>query len=152
MEATDLAILAGVGLAYAMVSGRLGKTVVTSAIVFLTAGIVLGDAVLGWFTIGPSGATLRLIAESTLALVLFTDASRIDLRTLRRELAFPVRLLGIGLPLTIVAGVGAALLDPARPDASWRRRCWPSRWLPRTPRSVQPWFRTSGSRRASVRA
>lgn len=110
MEATDLAILAGVGLVYAVVSGRLAGTVVSSAIVFLTAGIVLGDAVLGWFTILPSGATLRLIAESTLALVLFTDASRINLRTLRRELAVPVRLLGIGLPLTIVAGVGAALL------------------------------------------
>jgi sodium/hydrogen antiporter len=110
VEATDLAILAGVGLAYALVSGRLAQTVVTSAMVFLTAGIVLGDAVLGWFTIGPSGATLRLIAESTLALVLFTDASQIDLRTLRRELAVPVRLLSIGLPLTIVAGVGAALL------------------------------------------
>ena len=110
MEATDLAILAAVGLIYAVVSGRLGRTIFTSAIVFLTAGIVLGNAFLGWFTIGPSGGTLRLIAESTLALVLFTDASRIDLRRLRRELAVPVRLLAIGLPLTIVAGVGAALL------------------------------------------
>jgi len=110
VEATDLAILAGVGLAYALVSRRLARTIVTSAMVFLAAGIVLGDGVLGWFTVGPSGATLRLIAESTLALVLFTDASRIDLRTLRRELAVPVRLLGIGLPLTIAAGVGAALL------------------------------------------
>ncbi|HKO32622.1 MAG TPA: cation:proton antiporter [Candidatus Limnocylindria bacterium] len=112
MEAADLAILGAVGLAYAIVSRRLGRTIVTSAMVFLTAGIVLGDAVLGWFTVGPSGATLRLIAESTLALVLFTDASRIDLRTLRRELAVPVRLLGIGLPLTIAAGVAAALLTP----------------------------------------
>ena len=110
MEATDLAILAAVGLAYALVSGRLARTIVTSAMAFLTAGIVLGDAVLGWFTIGPSGATMRLIAESTLALVLFTDASRIDLRTLRRELAVPARLLSIGLPLTIASGVGAALL------------------------------------------
>jgi NhaP-type Na+/H+ or K+/H+ antiporter len=110
VEATDLAILAVVGLGYAVVSGRLGRTIVSSAIVFLTAGIVLGDAVLGSFTIGPSGARLRLIAEATLALVLFTDASRIDLRTLRRELAVPVRLLAIGLPLTIAAGVAAALL------------------------------------------
>jgi len=110
VEATDLAIVAGVGLVYALVSRRLGRTILTSAMVFLTAGIVLGGGVLGWFTVGASGATLRLIAESTLALVLFTDASRIDLRTLRRELAVPVRLLGIGLPLTIVAGVAAALL------------------------------------------
>ena len=110
MEATDLAILAAVGLVYVIVSARLARTILTSAIVFLTAGIVLGSAALGLFTIGPNAATLRLIAEATLALVLFTDASRVDLRTLRRELAVPVRLLVIGLPLTIVAGVAAALV------------------------------------------
>ena len=47
----------------------------------------------------------------TLTLVLFADASRIDLRALRREYSCPLRLLGIGLPLTIAAGwaVGAGL-------------------------------------------
>ncbi len=78
----------------------------TSAIFFLTAGILLGDAVLGWFSVEADGAVLRLIAETTLALVLFADASRINLRVLARELAVPARLLGIGLPLTIVAGIG----------------------------------------------
>jgi NhaP-type Na+/H+ or K+/H+ antiporter len=53
---------------------------------------------------------LRLIAETTLALVLFADASRINIGLLRREIAVPARLLGIGLPLTIVAGAAAALL------------------------------------------
>jgi sodium/hydrogen antiporter len=110
VEATDLALLAAVGLVYAIVSGRLGRTILTPAIVFLTAGIVLGDAVLGWFTIAPSGTALRLIAETTLALVLFTDAARVDVRALRRELAVPARLLGIGLPLTIAAGLAAALV------------------------------------------
>ena len=49
--------------------------------------------------------------------VLFTDASRIDLRALRREYSVPARLLGIGLPLTIVAGtlVGGLVL----PTVSW---------------------------------
>ena len=40
--------------------------------------------------------------------MLFADASRIDLRLLRREIGIPVRLLGIGLPLTIVAGTVVA--------------------------------------------
>ncbi len=110
MGAIDLAILAGVGLAYALISGRLSRTIFTSAIVFLSAGLVLGDAGLGWFSFGGDSSVLRLIAEATLALVLFADASTIDLRTLRRELAVPLRLLGIGLPLTIVAGVAAALV------------------------------------------
>jgi NhaP-type Na+/H+ or K+/H+ antiporter len=58
----------------------------------------------------PDGAALRLIAETTLALVLFADASRINLRLLRREIAIPARLLGIGLPLTIIGGAITALM------------------------------------------
>ena len=48
------------------------------------------------------------MAEATLALVLFSDASRIDLGALRREVSVPLRLLGIGLPLTIALGALAA--------------------------------------------
>ncbi len=110
MEALDLTILAVVGMLYAAVSARLGRTVLTSAIFFLSAGILLGDAVLGWFVIEADGAALRLIAETTLALVLFADASQINLRLLRLEIAVPARLLGIGLPLTIIAGAAVALL------------------------------------------
>ena len=51
---------------------------------------------------------MRTLAEATLVVVLFTDASRIDLRVLRREYSVPARLLGVGLPLTIVAGALAA--------------------------------------------
>ena len=104
MEALDLTILAAAGMAYAVLSARLGRTVLTPAIFFLSAGILLGDAVLGWFSVQASGASLRLIAETTLALVLFADASRINIRLLTREIAVPARLLGIGLPLTILAG------------------------------------------------
>ena len=110
MEAIDLTILAAAGMVYAVASARLGRTILTPAIFFLSTGILLGDAVLGWFTVEASGAALRLIAETTLALVLFADASRINLRLLTREIAVPARLLGIGLPLTILAGIGVALL------------------------------------------
>jgi sodium/hydrogen antiporter len=110
MEAIDLTILAAVGMAYAVASRALGRTVLTPAIFFLSFGILFGDAVLGWFAVEADGAALRLIAETTLALVLFADASRINLRLLRREIAVPARLLGIGLPLTIVAGTAAAYL------------------------------------------
>ena len=110
MEALDLTILATVGMLYAVLSARLGQTVLTPGIFFLSTGILLGDALLGWFVVEPDGAALRLIAETTLALVLFADASRINLRLLWREIAVPARLLGIGLPLTIVAGIAVALL------------------------------------------
>ena len=51
---------------------------------------------------------MRTLAEATLALVLFSDASRINLGELRRGANVPVRLLGIGLPLTILLGALAA--------------------------------------------
>ena len=41
--------------------------------------------------------------------MLFSDASRIDLAALRREYVVPLRLLAIGLPLTIVAGALAGV-------------------------------------------
>jgi hypothetical protein len=50
------------------------------------------------------GEPVKLLAEATLTLVLFADASRISFPALRSEFAVPARLLGIGLPLTIVAG------------------------------------------------
>jgi sodium/hydrogen antiporter len=108
VEALDLTILAAVGMMYAVASGVLGRTILTPAIFFLSTGILLGDAALGWFVVDANGAALRVIAETTLALVLFADASRINLRLLQRELAVPSRLLGVGLPLTIVAGTAAA--------------------------------------------
>ena len=71
----------------------------------------MGGKGLGWIDIGPSSEQVRILAELTLTLVLFADASRIDLPALRREYSLPARLLGIGLPLTIAAGwaVGAGL-------------------------------------------
>ena len=104
-----LAVVAVVTLGYAGVSRRLQGTVVTAPIVFAGAGLVLGSDVLGLVELEPTGHTVKLLAEATLALVLFSDASRIDVGALRREAAVPVRLLGIGLPLTIVAGVLVAV-------------------------------------------
>jgi NhaP-type Na+/H+ or K+/H+ antiporter len=104
-----LATVAGVVLVYALVSRRLDSTPITAAIFFLSAGLLFGSKGLGWIDIAPRGETVRLLAELTLTLVLFADASRIDLAALRREYVVPARLLGIGLPLTIVAGCVVAL-------------------------------------------
>jgi hypothetical protein len=57
-----------------------------------------------------------VLAEATLALGLFSDAARIDLRAQRDGYALPARLLAIGLPLTIVAGTAVALI--VLPDLS----------------------------------
>ena len=79
-----------------------------AGMVFVTAGLLLGPQVLGELDLDSSGGTVRTLAEATLALVLFCDASRIDLRELRVEANVPVRLLAVGLPLTIALGAVAA--------------------------------------------
>ena len=109
----QLAAVAAVLLAFAAVSGRLEGTWLTAPMVFTGAGLVLGVEALGIVDPDAEGSTVKVLAEATLAVVLFSDASRIDLRALRRELGVPTRLLGIGLPLTILAGflVAVVLLD-----------------------------------------
>jgi NhaP-type Na+/H+ or K+/H+ antiporter len=95
-------------LAVAAVSRRLAGTPITPAIVFVSIGLLVGPKFLDTVDIPSTSATVRALAEATLAFVLFSDASRIDLGQLRRGLSLPVRLLGIGLPLTIAFGALAA--------------------------------------------
>jgi NhaP-type Na+/H+ or K+/H+ antiporter len=97
-------------LAFAAVSARLDGSPLTAPMVFTAVGLLVGTDALGLVDPGLSGEPVKLLAEATLALVLFGDASRIDLRALRDEVSLPARLLGIGLPLTILAGFVAALL------------------------------------------
>ncbi|HEX4520802.1 MAG TPA: cation:proton antiporter [Gaiellaceae bacterium] len=108
MSSWALAVIAAIVIAYTALSRWLDTTPVTGPIFFLTAGIALGSKGLGWVTLTPQSEQIRLLAEVTLTLVLFADASRIDLAALRREYAVPARLLGIGLPLTILAGWAVA--------------------------------------------
>jgi sodium/hydrogen antiporter len=103
-----LAFVALALLGVAAISRRLSGTPVTPAMVFVVVGLLVGPEVLGEIDLESSGSTVRALAEATLALVLFCDASRIDLRLLRREVGVPLRLLGIGLPLTIALGAAAA--------------------------------------------
>ena len=107
---TELLIIALVLFGYAMVSERLSTSVVTAPMVFTTAGLIVGAGGLGWFDLELDGEATSILVEATLVLVLFTDAIRIDLRVLRREAALPGRLLGIGLPLTILTGTALALI------------------------------------------
>jgi NhaP-type Na+/H+ or K+/H+ antiporter len=105
-----LPAIAVVILAFAAVSRRLEGTSITAPMVFTGAGLILGGKAAGLVDPSSSGATVKLLASATLAVVLFGDAARIDLRALREEYRLPARLLGIGLPLTIVAGFAVALL------------------------------------------
>jgi NhaP-type Na+/H+ or K+/H+ antiporter len=99
-----LAIVALAVLVIAAVSRQLSGTPVTPAMVFVAIGVVVGPLLFDEVDVAPKSSMVRTLAEATLALVLFSDASRIDGRTLKREYQIPARLLGIGLPLTIALG------------------------------------------------
>lgn len=109
-EYTTLAVLAAFVLAYASISARLAKTVVSSAMLFTGFGLLCGPLGLNMLRLDVKAELLRFLAEITLALVLFTDAAMADLRVLRLSIGVSARLLLIGLPLTIAMGIGAGAL------------------------------------------
>ena len=107
---SGLAIVGLTLLLVAAVSRRLSSTPVTPAMVVTAVGVLVGPLVLDDLSVRPTSSTVRTLAEATLAVVLFSDSSRVDLRALRREASMPVRLLGVGLPLTVVLGGLVAVL------------------------------------------
>ena len=107
---TDLLVLAAVIFMFGLVSRRLEGTVLTAPIVFVVAGMLLGPGVLGLVEFGLEEHTVLLLGEIALAIVLFTDAARINFSALRQYQGLPLRLLGIGMPLTIALGTLVAAL------------------------------------------
>src|SRR6266849_11149383 len=107
MSASDLAIVAALIYAWGALSARLERFDVTAPIVFVVAGVVLTHGPLAPLGFAPSHELVKSLAEITLVLVLFSDASRVGLRDLRTDMTLCLRLLGVGLPLTI--GVGTLL-------------------------------------------
>jgi NhaP-type Na+/H+ or K+/H+ antiporter len=82
---------------------------ISAAMVFATVGMVAGPMGLGFLKEGINAPLVRVLAEVTLVLVLFIDASTINLRALIHEKGVPFRLLLIGLPLTMGMGLATAL-------------------------------------------
>ncbi len=117
MEEVGFAVLMLLVLAWAVVSHLLERFNVPTALVFLACGYVLANPGWGVLAVDVEVPRMHLLVETTLALLLFSDAAQVNVARLRQDLAFPARLLGIGLPLSIVLGaVGAAvLLD----DLTW---------------------------------
>ncbi len=114
MNVEAIAIVAVAIFLFALVSRRLERTFITAPMTFVAAGILLGPDALDLLDLEIDEGAVRVLAEATLVLVLFTDAIRIDLMRLRHQIELPARLLGAGLPLTVGAGTLAALaLFPA---------------------------------------
>ena len=110
-------LLGLVALGYALCASRLERLSIGGPLVFTAAGLALGPAGLSRLDVPASGETVKVVTELTLALLLFADASTIGLGQLRRNAGIPLRLLALGLPMTIALGTVAAYL--VLPGSSW---------------------------------
>lgn len=98
-------ILAALALViYALFSAKLENSSLTPPMLFTAVGLALGPAGLGLVRLDIDEPYFKLLAEVTLVLVLFTDASRINLSLMRRSYPLPLRLLSLGLPICWLTG------------------------------------------------
>lgn len=129
---------------YGLFSKKAENSIITAPMIFVVIGLLVSFFSLELLEEGPKAYFVKPLMEFTLLLVLFIDGSTIDLKTLTKEKALPIRLLGIGLPITMVLGALLAIpLFPGSktidfdPDGIYP---FPNRCSPRT---------GSGDRRAS---
>ena len=101
-----LLILTVFAAGFAMVAKRLTSTILTAPMVFIAFGFLLSQTDL--LPHAEAETILHLVAEIALIVLLFLDAAQIDLEALRERHVWPVRMLAIGLPLSIVLGAVAA--------------------------------------------
>ncbi len=109
MEVGAIVYLGAALFAYALVSKRLAPSPLSGPLFFATLGLI-GYATGALPPISVIDSPVILVLELTLALLLFTDASKIQLRSWEADMDLPTRLLAIGMPLTIVLGTVVAYL------------------------------------------
>jgi len=103
-------------IGYALFARGMARSSITGPIVFMLAGAIAAADLLGTgrslasFDVILQSTAVQTLLELTLVIVLFSDAVAIDARTARKEAFLPGRLLGIGLPLTIVLGTVVAMV------------------------------------------
>ena len=95
---------------YSLLSHRIEGSIVTAPMIFVGIGLLVSPEGLNFLSAGADNEILLAFAEIALVLILFSDAARIDFRTLKGNRNIPSRLLGVGLPLTIFLGAVVAIL------------------------------------------
>ena len=107
----SVAIILATVFLWSVFAARLGRVGLSSAIVFVAVGFAFTQ-IFDVLHVPAEPELVKVVAEVTLVWMLFADASAVQLTDFRRDLMVYVRLLGIGLPLTILLGglVAVALL------------------------------------------
>ena len=106
-------VFAVVLLGAVLVSEPAGRTILSTAVLFLVAGFVAGEGVLGIIHLQPRDPVVAALAELALFSVLSTDGMRASLPGLREAWRLPGRALLFGLPFDLRGQRGA------RPPPRW---------------------------------
>jgi len=98
----DIAVIAALVVVWVLLADKVSPFGITAPVLFTAAGLIIaGEPSLH---LSLSASTVRVSAEITLVMVLFSDAARVRIHSLRQDVGLPIRLLGIGLPLTVLLG------------------------------------------------
>ncbi|BCD97398.1 cation:proton antiporter [Marinagarivorans cellulosilyticus] len=113
----DIALIAGCTVIFGCIAGLIERSWVSGPLIFMAIGYFFGPNMLGVFSFSANIDTIKILAELTLAVVLFNDAASIGLKPLEKHPLVPTRTLLIGLPLTII--LGAVLAAAIFPEFTW---------------------------------
>ena len=111
-----------------LVSGVAARTVLSTTLVFLISGAVIGQGGLGLVDLNADSEIVGALADLALFTVLFTDGGAPRAPRGQGSWLHAARALGIGMPL---AFVGVTLLAHSSPGSTGSPPCW----------SVQCWLR-----------
>jgi NhaP-type Na+/H+ or K+/H+ antiporter len=101
LDVAVVTVLAASAVLWSLISAPLERVNISAPMAFVALGLVSSNGPLAVIDVGVDSDLARNLAELTLAVILFVDASRINVRALRHDAALPVRLLAVGLPLTM---------------------------------------------------
>jgi NhaP-type Na+/H+ or K+/H+ antiporter len=103
-----LAVLSLLIVLYGLVAVKLGRWSISMPMVFVAVGILLGPSATNLLPLSLQAEPVKDLTAVALALVLFTNASTLSLRQVERDTRLVLRLLAIGLPLTVALGAAFA--------------------------------------------
>ena len=99
-----IAVIAAFVFLYCLIASRLERTWFNGALVYVACGLAIGPFGAQLIDLDVDGEAIKMIAELTLAVVLFSDSAGANLPVLVQVKRLPARLLLFGLPLTILLG------------------------------------------------
>ena len=103
MAIFSIALLLTILLLWSLVADRLATVPLTGPMVMTAGGLLIAST--GIADLSNAHHAAYMLAELTLVVVLFSDAARINLQSLKKANRLPLQMLAIGLPGAMVAGI-----------------------------------------------